>query len=68
MLGLKNCCRACQPMPSASRDVHIPALFQLFRESGYDGVSLAQIAVATGLGKASLYHHFPGGKVEMALV
>ena len=50
-----------------SRETHIPALLQLFREQGYDGVSLANIAEATGLGKASLYHHFPGGKDEMVM-
>ena len=48
-----------------SRETYLPVLFQLFRQHGYDGVSLAKIAEATGLGKASLYHHFPGGKAEM---
>lgn len=48
-----------------SRETHLPALFQLFRLYGYDGVSLTKISEATGLGKASLYHHFPGGKAEM---
>ena len=48
-----------------SREDYLPALFQLFRSSGYDGVSLSKISKATGLGKASLYHHFPGGKAEM---
>ena len=48
-----------------ARETYLPVLFRLFRRCGYDGVSLAQIAKATGLGKASLYHHFPGGKVEM---
>ena len=37
----------------------------LFRQRGYDGASLSDIAEVTGLGKSSLYHHFPGGKVEM---
>jgi TetR/AcrR family transcriptional regulator, lmrAB and yxaGH operons repressor len=37
-----------------------------FRKAGFDGLSLSQIAKATGLGKASLYHHFPGGKDQMA--
>jgi TetR/AcrR family transcriptional regulator, lmrAB and yxaGH operons repressor len=41
-------------------------LLLLFRQRGYDGASLADIAEATGLGKSSLYHHFPGGKAEMA--
>lgn len=38
---------------------------QLFRQYGYDGATLSKISEATGLGKASLYHHFPGGKDEM---
>jgi AcrR family transcriptional regulator len=37
-----------------------------FRDHGYDGASLAELSAATGLGKASLYHHFPGGKADMA--
>ena len=41
-------------------------LFDLFRRSGYDAVSIADISNATGLGKSSLYHHFPGGKPDMA--
>ncbi|MDV3352464.1 TetR/AcrR family transcriptional regulator [Leptolyngbyaceae cyanobacterium CCMR0082] len=48
-----------------AREPYLPVLFRLFRRHGYDGVSLANIAEATGLGKASLYHHFPGGKAEM---
>ncbi|MBD1857946.1 MULTISPECIES: TetR/AcrR family transcriptional regulator [Leptolyngbya] len=47
------------------KDTYIPCLLQLFRHYGYDGATLARISEATGLGKASLYHHFPGGKDEM---
>jgi TetR/AcrR family transcriptional regulator, lmrAB and yxaGH operons repressor len=47
------------------KDTYIPCLLQLFRQYGYDGTSLSKISQATGLGKASLYHHFPGGKDEM---
>ncbi len=50
----------------ATRPDIIPALAEVFREYGYDGSSLALIADATGLGKGSLYHFFPGGKEEMA--
>ncbi len=39
----------------------------LFRDKGYDGASIADISESTGLGKSSLYHHFPRGKEEMAL-
>ncbi|MEE8468322.1 MAG: TetR/AcrR family transcriptional regulator [Planctomycetota bacterium] len=42
-------------------------LSEVFREHGYEGASLSLISDATGLGRASLYHHFPGGKAEMAL-
>ena len=44
---------------------HIPKLLQLFRDYGYDGATLSKISKEVGLGKASLYHHFPGGKDEM---
>ena len=47
------------------KETYIPKLFALFRQYGYDGATLSKIAEATGLGKASLYHHFPGGKDEM---
>jgi AcrR family transcriptional regulator len=52
------------PMP---KETYIPYLLSLFRQYGYDGATLAKISEATGLGKASLYHHFPGGKDEMVV-
>lgn len=48
-----------------SKQDHVPTLLMLFRQFGYDGVTLSKISQATGLGKASLYHHFPGGKDQM---
>jgi len=33
---------------------------------GYDGATLNHLADACALSKASLYHHFPGGKPEIA--
>lgn len=39
---------------------------QVFSNRGYDGATLVHLADATGLSKATLYHHFPGGKQEMA--
>ncbi|WP_315889750.1 TetR/AcrR family transcriptional regulator [Kovacikia minuta] len=48
-----------------SKQAHVSSLLNLFRQFGYDGVTLSKISQATGLGKASLYHHFPGGKDEM---
>lgn len=42
-------------------------LMDLFREKGFDGAAVSDISASTGLGKSSLYHHFPNGKAEMAL-
>lgn len=55
-------------MPAAllSREQVLTRLLDTFRTSGYDGASLSEISEATGLGKSSLYHHFPGGKEDMA--
>ncbi|MEM9686818.1 MAG: TetR/AcrR family transcriptional regulator [Bacteroidota bacterium] len=41
-------------------------LTRVFRSKGYEGASLKELAEATGLKKASLYHRFPNGKQEMA--
>jgi AcrR family transcriptional regulator len=48
------------------REELLDRLMALFREHGYDGTSMSDISAATGLGKSSIYHHFPGGKREMA--
>lgn len=49
-----------------AREDLLPSLAEVFREHGFEGASLARIGRATGLGKGSLYHFFPGGKTEMA--
>jgi len=54
------------PAAVTGRAETLPALAEVFREHGYAGASLALISTATGLGKGSLYHLFPGGKAEMA--
>ncbi len=51
---------------TSSKEDIVAELFQLFRCGGYEGVSVGDISKATGLGKSSLYHHFPGGKSDMA--
>ncbi|RRH93013.1 TetR/AcrR family transcriptional regulator [Mesorhizobium tamadayense] len=48
------------------RDQLLAIVAEVFREHGYEGASLTLIGEATGLGKGSLYHFFPGGKEEMA--
>lgn len=41
-------------------------LSRLFRERGYDGLSLSAFEQASGMAKASLYYRFPDGKDSMA--
>lgn len=48
------------------RDEVVRRLLAVFREHGYDGASLAALSRASGLGRSSLYHYFPGGKEDMA--
>ncbi len=48
------------------RDEVLDRLLVTFRRDGYDGASLSALSDVTGLGRSSLYHHFPGGKADMA--
>jgi AcrR family transcriptional regulator len=52
--------------PVAGRAELLPLLAEVFRAHGYEGATLSLIGEATGLGKGSLYHFFPGGKQQMA--
>jgi len=51
-----------------TREEVIPKLREVFRENGFEGTSLSTITQLTGIGKSSLYHHFPDGKEEMAAI
>jgi TetR/AcrR family transcriptional regulator, lmrAB and yxaGH operons repressor len=55
------------PAAIATREEVLDKLLLTFRRFGYESASLALISEATGLGKASLYHHFPGGKRDMLI-
>ena len=46
----------------------IEQISQVFLSLGFDGATLTELSKATGLSKATLYHHFPRGKEEMAAV
>lgn len=54
------------PAPLLSRDQVVMRLLPVFQKHGYDGASLSTLSAATGLGRSSLYHYFPGGKADMA--
>lgn len=51
--------------PKVAHDELVEKLFEVFRESGYEGASLTHLSQVTGLKKPSLYHRFPRGKEEM---
>jgi len=55
------------PAPLTTKQTMLARLLDLFRDKGFDGASLADISESTGLGKSSLYHHFPKGKVDIAV-
>lgn len=52
--------------PKQTKAETLQKLKQVFRDHGYEGASMQALSEATGLSKASLYHHFPDGKQEMA--
>lgn len=49
-----------------SKEELVEKLVDIFYDYGYDGATLSVISEVTGLRRASIYHHFPNGKVEMA--
>lgn len=54
-----------RPISPESRERLLDAAERLFGARGYHAVSMADIADAVGVRKASIYHHVPGGKEEL---
>jgi AcrR family transcriptional regulator len=52
-------------MTDNPRDVILAASLKLVGEQGISGTSMADIASATGVSRATLYRYFPGGKDEV---
>ena len=50
----------------STRDRIVAAAAQLYGRYGYTGVGLKQVAAESGAPIGSLYHHFPGGKDQLA--
>jgi AcrR family transcriptional regulator len=46
-------------MPGTTRDTILHVARRLFARQGYTATSVRQIAEETGIGKATIYHHFP---------
>ncbi len=54
------------PRPDRSRAALIDTAATLFRRQGYAATGLNQILDEAGVKPGSLYHHFPGGKQQLA--
>src|SRR3990167_3882874 len=50
----------------STRDKLITAMADALQRKGLHGVGLNELLAQAGAPKGSLYHHFPGGKSELA--
>jgi AcrR family transcriptional regulator len=53
-------------MARSTRESILTAAAELLRRNGYAGVGMKDIAAASGAPIGSLYHHFRGGKAQIA--
>jgi AcrR family transcriptional regulator len=53
-------------MTSDSRERMVRSAVYLFREHGYTGTGFRDVIAHSGAPRGSIYHHFPGGKVQLA--
>ncbi len=53
-------------MSTSTRDRLVTAVGELMRGHGYSAVTVKQITAAAQAPMGSLYHHFPGGKPQIA--
>ncbi len=56
------------PATPGTRERLIDAMQQALRLKGYHGVGLSELLSTANAPKGVLYHHFPGGKTELAVV
>lgn len=52
-------------MARSTREAVLTAAAELMRRKGYGAVGMKEIVAASGAPIGSLYHHFPGGKVQI---
>ncbi len=53
--------------PAPTRERLIAAMQSALQSKGYHGVGLTELLAAAQAPKGVLYHHFPGGKAELAV-
>jgi AcrR family transcriptional regulator len=51
---------------ATSRDRMVRSAALLFRERGYSGTAFSDVIAHSGAPRGSIYHHFPGGKTQLA--
>lgn len=56
-----------EPAPAGTRDRLIAAMVDALRNRGYHGVGINDLLATAKTPKGVLYHHFPGGKSELAV-
>lgn len=56
-----------EPALPGTRERLIDAMRDALRTRGYHGVGLNELLTTAGAPKGVLYHHFPGGKTELAI-
>jgi AcrR family transcriptional regulator len=49
-----------------SRERMVRSAALLFRERGYSGTAFSDVIAHSGAPRGSIYHHFPGGKAQLA--
>jgi TetR/AcrR family transcriptional repressor of lmrAB and yxaGH operons len=54
------------PTGPESRERMIRSAAVLFRRNGVDGTAFSDVIAHSGAPRGSIYHHFPGGKAELA--
>jgi AcrR family transcriptional regulator len=54
-------------MASDSRERMVRSAAYLFREHGYSGTGFRDVIRHSGAPRGSIYHHFPGGKMQLAV-
>ncbi len=51
---------------ASSRERMVRSAAVLFRERGYSGTAFSDVIAHSGAPRGSIYHHFPGGKAQLA--
>ena len=55
------------PTPTTTRERLVAAMTDALRRRGLHGIGLNELLQQAGAPKGVLYHHFPGGKTELAI-